>query len=51
MDNWFEWVDEGQGEQMVLHQGEPAEAFEWFKVDTAKGNLQNRGPELIHRIQ
>jgi putative SOS response-associated peptidase YedK len=32
---------------MVLHQGEPAEAFEWFKVDTAVGSVRNKGPELI----
>ena len=36
-----------RAEQMVLHQGEPAEAFEWFKVDTAVGNVRNKGPELI----
>ena len=32
---------------MVLHQGEPAEAFEWFKVNTAVGNVRNKGAELI----
>ena len=36
-----------RAEQMVLHQGEPAEVFEWFKVDTAVGNVRNKGPELI----
>lgn len=46
-----EWLDPAtpkeRAEQMVLHQGEPAEAFEWFKVDTAVGNVRNRGSELI----
>jgi putative SOS response-associated peptidase YedK len=32
---------------VVLHQGEPAETFEWFKVDAAVGNVRNKGPELI----
>ena len=35
---------------MVLHQGEPSEVFEWFKVDTAVGNVRNKGPELIQPI-
>ena len=46
-----EWLDPAtpkeRAEQMVLHQGEPAEAFEWFKVGTAVGNVRNNGPELI----
>ena len=32
---------------MVMHQGEPTEAFEWFKVDRAIGNVRNQGPDLI----
>ncbi|AZF59090.1 Phage protein [Pseudomonas sp. R11-23-07] len=36
-----------RAEQMVLHQGEPSEVSEWFKVDTAVGNVRNKGPELI----
>jgi hypothetical protein len=35
---------------MVLHQGEPAETFEWFKLDTAMGNVRNKGPELVRAI-
>jgi putative SOS response-associated peptidase YedK len=46
-----EWLDPAtpkkRAEQMVLHQGEPAEAFEWFKVNTAVGNVRNKGAELI----
>lgn len=32
---------------MVLHQGEPPEVFEWFKVDTAVANVRNQGVDLI----
>lgn len=32
---------------MALHQGEPAETFEWFSVSTAVGNVRNQRPELI----
>jgi len=46
-----EWLDPAtpkeRAEQMVLHQGEPAGAFEWFKVDTAVGDVRNKGPNLI----
>ncbi|AZD07589.1 Gifsy-2 prophage protein [Pseudomonas chlororaphis] len=35
---------------MVLHQCEPSEAFEWFKVDRAVGNSRNRGAHLIKPI-
>ena len=49
-----EWLDPAtpkeRAEQIVLHQGEPAEAFEWFKVDKAVGNTRNQGPELIRPI-
>lgn len=50
-----EWLDPAtpkeRAEQMVLHQREPAEAFEWFKVDAAVGNVRNKGPELISEIR
>lgn len=39
-----------RAEQMVLLQGEPAEAFEWFKVDVAMGNVKNKGPNLIQPV-
>jgi putative SOS response-associated peptidase YedK len=39
-----------RAEQMALHQGEPTEAFEWFKVDRAVGNVRNQGPDLIEPI-
>ena len=49
-----EWLDPAtpkeRAEQMVLNQGEPAEAFEWFQVDTAVGNVRNKGRELIRQI-
>jgi putative SOS response-associated peptidase YedK len=49
-----EWLDPAtpkeRAEQMVLHQGEPAEVFEWYKVDTAVGNVRNKGETLITQI-
>ena len=49
-----EWLDPAtpkeRAEQMVLLQGEPTEAFEWFKVDPAIGNVRNQGPMLIKKI-
>ncbi|NWC06595.1 SOS response-associated peptidase [Pseudomonas sp. G1002] len=49
-----EWLDPAtpkeRAEQMVLQQGETAEAFEWFKVDRTVGNVRNIGSELIQPI-
>lgn len=46
-----EWLDPAtpkeRAEQMLLHQGEPAEVFEWFKVDVAVDNVKNKGPNLV----
>lgn len=46
-----EWLDPAtpkeRAEQLVLHQGEPVEAFEWFEVDRAVGNSRNQGAHLI----
>lgn len=46
-----EWLDPAtpkeRAEQMVLHQGEPAEAFEWFKVSATVGNIRNEGADQI----
>jgi hypothetical protein len=39
-----------RAEQMALLQGEPTEAFEWFKVDRAIGKVRNQGPELIEPV-
>lgn len=50
-----EWIAAGMpsehAEQMVLNLGEPSEAFEWYKVSTAVGNVRNQGPELIAPLQ
>lgn len=50
-----EWLDlatpKERAEQMVLLQGEPTEAFEWFKVDRAIGNVRNQGSDLIKPIE
>jgi putative SOS response-associated peptidase YedK len=49
-----EWLDptipKEDAEQMALLQGEPTEAFEWFKVDRAIGNVRNQGRQLIEPI-
>ncbi len=37
-------------EQLVLNLGESAEAFEWYRVSTAVGNVRNQGAELINPI-
>ncbi|MBI6911638.1 hypothetical protein JET67_25000 [Pseudomonas palleroniana] len=38
-------------EQIVLHQGEPIEAFEWFKVDTTVRSLTKDGRLSIQTIK
>lgn len=49
-----EWIDPDttlhRAEQMLLHQGRPAEDFEWFKVDKAVGNVKNQGAALIDKV-
>lgn len=49
-----EWLDPGtpkeRAEQIVLLQDEPTDAFEWFKVNRAIGNVRNQGPDLIEPI-
>eukprot|EP01132_Coremiostelium_polycephalum_P011695 gene11695-14315_t len=49
-----EWLDPAtpkeRAEQMVLHQGEPAEVFEWFKVDTAVGNTLRRAIQRLSSL-
>ncbi|RON82413.1 hypothetical protein BK635_12985 [Pseudomonas chlororaphis] len=50
-----EWLDPmtslERAEQMVLHQCEPSEAFEWYRVNQAVGNSKNQGNQLIARIE
>lgn len=50
-----EWLDpatpkEAAG-QMALNLGEPSDAFEWYRVSTAVGNVRNQAPDLIQPIQ
>ncbi|WP_434695149.1 SOS response-associated peptidase family protein [Pseudomonas sp. Z1-14] len=49
-----EWLDPAtpkeRAEQIALHQGEPSEAFEWFKVDRAVGNVRNQQAGLISPV-
>lgn len=51
----MEWIAPGttkeHAEQMALNWGEPAEAFEWYRVGTAVGNVRNQGPELMQPAQ
>ncbi|HBO3681387.1 TPA: SOS response-associated peptidase [Pseudomonas aeruginosa] len=46
-----EWLDPAtpaeRAEQIVLMQGEPSEAFTWYAVDPAVGNVRNQGAHLI----
>lgn len=46
-----EWLDPAtppeRAEQIVLHQGEPAEAFTWYTVSRDVGNVRNQGAYLI----
>ncbi|HCF3745565.1 DUF159 family protein [Pseudomonas aeruginosa] len=46
-----EWLDPAtppeRAEQIVLLHGEPSEAFTWYAVDPAVGNVRNQGPQLI----
>ncbi|CAI8731708.1 Abasic site processing protein [Pseudomonas chlororaphis] len=50
-----EWINlatpKERAEQMALHQGEQAEAFEWFKVSAAVRNAHNQEPELLKPTQ
>ncbi|CAH0177283.1 Putative SOS response-associated peptidase YedK [Pseudomonas sp. Bi123] len=49
-----EWLDlstpKERAEQMVLHQGESADVFEWFRVNQAVGNVRNQGEEFIQPL-
>ncbi|HGJ8999635.1 TPA: SOS response-associated peptidase [Pseudomonas aeruginosa] len=46
-----EWLNPAtppeRAEQIVLHQGEPAEAFTWYAVSRDVGNVRNQGAYLI----
>jgi putative SOS response-associated peptidase YedK len=46
-----EWLDPAtpkeRAEEMVLHQGDPADVFEWFRIEAAIGNVRNQGSDLI----
>jgi putative SOS response-associated peptidase YedK len=35
---------------MALLQAEPSEAFEWYRVGKAIGNVRNQGAELIEPL-
>lgn len=48
-----EWVDQEtapeRAEEIVRNLALPVEAFEWFAVDRAVGNVRNEGPHLIEK--
>ncbi|BCA28342.1 SOS response-associated peptidase [Metapseudomonas otitidis] len=48
-----EWLDPAtpreRAEQMLQH-GEGPEAFEWYRVDRAVGNVRNQGPHLVEHL-
>ncbi|PMY63112.1 MULTISPECIES: SOS response-associated peptidase [Pseudomonas] len=50
-----EWIDPAMpkeyAELMLIHQSEPADVFEWYRVDTAVGNVRNQGPNLVEPVQ
>ncbi|MDB5980924.1 MAG: protein of unknown function, family [Pseudomonas sp.] len=49
-----EWLDPAtpkeRAEQIVMHQGELTEVFEWFRVSGEVGNIRNQGSELIEPL-
>ncbi|MNC37555.1 putative SOS response-associated peptidase YedK [compost metagenome] len=51
----YEWIAAAmpseRAEQLVLNLGEPAEAFEWYRVGIAVGNVRNQGAELMNPLQ
>lgn len=46
-----EWLDPAtpreRAEQMALHQGESSDAFEWYRVGKAVGNVRNKDASVI----
>lgn len=36
-----------RAEELLRYHGQPTEAFEWFPVNRAVGNVRNEGPDLI----
>lgn len=49
-----EWLETGlapeRAEDLARYHDIPVEAFEWFPVGKAVGNVKNHGPELVERI-
>ena len=46
-----QWLESGldplAAEDLARHHSAPVDAFEWYEVDRAVGNVRNKGPELI----
>lgn len=49
------WLDPGlasqEAEEILLHRGLPAAAFEWYAVASEVGSVRKEGPELIRPIK
>lgn len=39
-----------EAEEIALEHSMPVDAFDWYPVDKAVGNVRNEGPHLIERI-
>ncbi len=50
-----EWIEPDlpleRAEEIVRDHALPVEAFEWYAVDRAVGNVRNEGPGLIESIR
>lgn len=50
-----EWINpdlpNARAEEIVKRHALPVEAFEWYPVDRAVGNVRNNGPELIRQVR
>nr|WP_312968731.1 SOS response-associated peptidase family protein [Pseudomonas sp.] len=50
-----EWLEPGllpeRAADLARHHDTPVEAFEWYPVDKAVGNVKNQGPYLIEQIR
>ncbi|QYX49375.1 SOS response-associated peptidase [Pseudomonas tussilaginis] len=42
--------EKAEAEQMLLNLCEPSEAFSWFRVNKAVGNVRNQGSELLRPV-
>lgn len=49
--NWMNpELDSSEAERIMHESDEPDEAFEWYEVSKAVGNIRNEGPNLIEQV-